>query len=177
MLPADGSPAIDAGTNTGCPATDQRGIARPQRTNCDIGAVEVVPPPPSPPAAKSADLAVSLDAKPEKPELGEKVKFTFAVRNAGPDDASDTVVTGKLPGRAKRVKPGDTCSVVKRGKRYRLRCEIGTLANGASREFSVKVKAKKGMRKPRATIQAASSTPDPNTENNQTKKKVTVERD
>jgi len=35
-----GSPAIEAGTNTGCPATDQRGTARPDGTTCDIGAVE-----------------------------------------------------------------------------------------------------------------------------------------
>jgi predicted outer membrane repeat protein len=42
FLPGTGSAAIDAGTNTGCPATDQRGIARPQGLRCDIGAVEVV---------------------------------------------------------------------------------------------------------------------------------------
>ncbi len=36
-----GSPAIDAGTNTGCPATDQRGVTRPQGAACDIGAYEV----------------------------------------------------------------------------------------------------------------------------------------
>jgi hypothetical protein len=35
-----GSPAIDAGTNTGCPATDQRGAPRPYVSTCDIGAVE-----------------------------------------------------------------------------------------------------------------------------------------
>jgi predicted outer membrane repeat protein len=39
-----GSPAIDAGTNTGCPATDQRGVTRPQGAACDIGAYEVAPP-------------------------------------------------------------------------------------------------------------------------------------
>ena len=33
-----GSPAIDAGL--GCPATDQRGVSRPQRAACDIGAFE-----------------------------------------------------------------------------------------------------------------------------------------
>ncbi|WP_279387970.1 choice-of-anchor U domain-containing protein [Thiobaca trueperi] len=38
------SPAIDAGTNTGCPTTDQRGIARPQGTSCDIGAYEEASP-------------------------------------------------------------------------------------------------------------------------------------
>ena len=37
LLP--GSPAIDAGTSTGAPATDQRGIARPQ-ARVDIGAFE-----------------------------------------------------------------------------------------------------------------------------------------
>jgi CSLREA domain-containing protein len=36
-----GSPAIDAGTNTGCPAADQRGFPRPGGASCDIGAYEV----------------------------------------------------------------------------------------------------------------------------------------
>ncbi|MBX7218680.1 MAG: putative Ig domain-containing protein [Blastocatellia bacterium] len=38
LLP--GSPAINAGTSTGAPATDQRGIARPQQGTVDIGAFE-----------------------------------------------------------------------------------------------------------------------------------------
>jgi predicted outer membrane repeat protein len=39
LLP--GSAAIDAGNNAVCPATDQRGVARPQGA-CDVGAFEVV---------------------------------------------------------------------------------------------------------------------------------------
>src|SRR5215210_8864426 len=35
-----GSSALDAGANTGCPATDQRGVVRPQGPRCDIGAFE-----------------------------------------------------------------------------------------------------------------------------------------
>lgn len=35
-----GSPAIDAGDNAACPATDQRGVARPQGARCDIGSYE-----------------------------------------------------------------------------------------------------------------------------------------
>lgn len=53
----DSSPAIDAGTNTGAPTTDQRGVSRPQDGNndgnaiTDIGAYEYVyiaPPTPTP---------------------------------------------------------------------------------------------------------------------------------
>jgi CSLREA domain-containing protein len=46
-LPADGSPAIDAGNPADCPATDQRGVARPADGDgdgaavCDIGSAEI----------------------------------------------------------------------------------------------------------------------------------------
>jgi hypothetical protein len=39
-----GSSAIDAGNDTFCPTTDQRGVARPQGSQCDIGAYEKVLP-------------------------------------------------------------------------------------------------------------------------------------
>jgi hypothetical protein len=39
-----GSPAIDAGTNQGCPVTDARGVLRPAGSACDIGAFEVATP-------------------------------------------------------------------------------------------------------------------------------------
>ncbi|HEY2055817.1 MAG TPA: fibronectin type III domain-containing protein [Solirubrobacterales bacterium] len=42
LLP--GSPAIDAATAAGCPATDARGVLRPAGAACDIGAFEVATP-------------------------------------------------------------------------------------------------------------------------------------
>jgi len=36
----DGSPAIDAGVDAGCPGEDQRGVQRPQGAHCDIGSFE-----------------------------------------------------------------------------------------------------------------------------------------
>ena len=36
------SPAIDAGSNAGCPSTDARGVPRPQGSACDIGSFEYV---------------------------------------------------------------------------------------------------------------------------------------
>ena len=40
-----GSPALDAGNNSTCPAADQRGVTRPQGPFCDMGAFEVSVPP------------------------------------------------------------------------------------------------------------------------------------
>ncbi len=45
------SPAKDAGDASRCPATDQRGVARPQFAACDVGAFELESPPPPPPPA------------------------------------------------------------------------------------------------------------------------------
>jgi hypothetical protein len=64
-LVATGSPAIDGGSNTGCPATDQRGLPRPSDGDnngtsiCDVGAVEIqgttpTQPPSTLPAAATA---------------------------------------------------------------------------------------------------------------------------
>jgi beta-glucanase (GH16 family) len=40
---AAGSPAIDSADAASCPATDQRGVARPQGAGCDVGAFELTP--------------------------------------------------------------------------------------------------------------------------------------
>jgi hypothetical protein len=39
----EGSPAVDAGDPGPCPASDQRGVPRPQGPGCDVGAYERVP--------------------------------------------------------------------------------------------------------------------------------------
>ena len=56
-VPRSGSPLIDAipATEPACAGTDQRGIARPERGSCDIGAVEVRTP-------VARDLAVTVVA-------------------------------------------------------------------------------------------------------------------
>jgi CSLREA domain-containing protein len=55
------SPAIDTGTNTGCPPTDELGTARPQGAACDIGAFEFVPADVTPPVIV-ANVAPSPNA-------------------------------------------------------------------------------------------------------------------
>jgi hypothetical protein len=67
-----GSPAIDAGDDSLCPATDQRGVARPQATQCDMGAFEVRPP-------TASNVSVTG-------LVGDDI--TVGLQGAGPDSSS-----------------------------------------------------------------------------------------
>jgi uncharacterized repeat protein (TIGR01451 family) len=178
LLPAEGSPAIDAGDLDACPATDQRGVTRPQRGGCDIGAVEleVVPVPPTP--TPKADLTMSIKATPASPKLGDKVKFALTVKNAGPDTANGVVLTGKLPAPGSRIVPPDGCTVKKFKPspipKRKLTCQLGALDSGASATRKVKVKPGEQTQAPRATAQVTSAVSDPNPANNVDKLKVDV---
>ena len=44
MALGEDSPALNAGNDANCPATDQRGVKRPQGSHCDIGAYEEIAP-------------------------------------------------------------------------------------------------------------------------------------
>ncbi len=69
-----GSPAIDAGTNTNCPVTDQRGVSRPVGATCDIGAYEL----------DTFSLVIAKSADNPTPMPGQTVTFTIVVTNTGP---------------------------------------------------------------------------------------------
>src|SRR6266853_209174 len=89
-LPA-GSPAIDAGNNAACPATDQRGAARPfpAAGNCDIGAFEFRPP---------VDLAITKADGKECADQGDTLSYSISVTNKSTEDATGVTVTDTLPG-------------------------------------------------------------------------------
>jgi hypothetical protein len=53
QLPPVASPPIDAGVVATCPATDQRGVPRPQGPRCDSGAVERTKPTPGSPTVSN----------------------------------------------------------------------------------------------------------------------------
>jgi len=89
-----GSPAFDAipiGSCTdhlGMPiTTDQRGVARPQGSACDIGAYE----------AQTADLSLSKTVDNASPDVGEKVVFTIQATNNGPLGATGVGISDPLP--------------------------------------------------------------------------------
>jgi CSLREA domain-containing protein len=164
-----GSPAIDAGTNTGCPATDQRGIARPQGSACDIGAFELV----AGPAAKpSADLKLALRAKPKKFEPGKKLRFTLKVTNKGPDAATGVIVKGTAPALAKKIKGPKfngkkPCSLkkAKKGKR-KFTCRLGAIAAGKAKTLKIVVRTKPSSGKLRTRARVRSAVADPSLKDN-----------
>jgi hypothetical protein len=174
-LPA-GSPAIDAGTNAGCPATDQRGVTRPQGSACDIGAFEREVAPPAPP---SADLRMRLKAKPKRPIAGHRFAFLLTLANSGPSAAPGVVIKGtaaaaalKITGKKVGGKRPCKLSKAKHGKR-KFVCRLGTVNAGARAKLKVVVKTSNDAKgKLRVAARARSGVTDPTLKNNRAKAAV-----
>ncbi|HEX5989702.1 MAG TPA: choice-of-anchor Q domain-containing protein [Solirubrobacterales bacterium] len=171
-----GSRAIDAGTNDGCPPSDQRGVSRPQGTACDIGAFELVP---APPAAASANLRLKIKPKPKRPVAGGKLAFLVTVANRGPSTATGVVVKGTVPAltrkvAGKKVNGKRACKLgkVKGGKR-KLTCRLGDLATGKQAKLRVVVKTKHAG-KVRVRARVRSGVTDPNLKDNKARRGVKI---
>ena len=81
------SPAIDAADNAACPATDQRGVTRPQGPTCDIGAYEfeVEPtstPTPTPTPTPAVAEAVQLPTTGGEPAGSSSLPWLLAIAGA-----------------------------------------------------------------------------------------------
>ena len=134
-----GSPAIDHGDPATCPATDQRGQARPGGAACDIGAFEVVAAPaPAPPAAPAP--VVKPPVKAATPKASDLITFpsnrkcvsrrNFQIRIR--KFKGITVVSATVTVNGKRVQ-------VVRGKRLRAPVDLRGLPSG---RFTVKIQVK-----------------------------------
>ena len=128
-----GSPAIDAGSNAACPATDQRGVARPFPAggNCDIGAFEFRPP---------VDLAISKSDGKECANKDDVLSYSITVTNKSTEDATGVTVTDVLPGGVTYVSAAPdagSCSFLN----GTVTCNLGTLAAGASVGITLQVTA------------------------------------
>lgn len=124
------SPTVDAGTNTGCPSTDERGVARPQGASCDIGAFELA----------GAKLKVKKTA-PKSVLVRSLFTYRITVSNSGPGYSTATTLVDKIPsGETLKdvIAPsGVTCS----HKGRTVTCKIGVLRNGGSATVKIIVRA------------------------------------
>jgi hypothetical protein len=119
---ATGSPAIDAGTNSGCPATDARGVTRPQGTSCDIGAYEFA----------SAGLSLAASA-PSTATTGVPFNETLTASSTGPGPSTATTVVDHLPADTTlfgTMSSQGTCA--SSGSPVTVTCELGAIAAGSS---------------------------------------------
>jgi uncharacterized repeat protein (TIGR01451 family) len=89
MAVLDGSPAIDAGDDARCPSTDQRGVRRPQRTACDIGAYEV--------DVSLFPAGLNMNFDPAVIKYGEPVTLSFVVQHRGLAPLRNVSFTNQLP--------------------------------------------------------------------------------
>jgi len=177
----EGSPAINAGTNADCPATDQRGVARPQGPACDIGAFEwmAATTPPPKPAPSAADLQLRIKPKPKRPTVGGKLAFLVTVRNAGPSTATGVVVKGTVPALTRKVggpkvNGKRSCKLAKaKGGKRKLTCQLGEIAKGKAKKLRVVVRTE-NPGKVRVRARVRSGVTDPNLKNNKAKRGVNV---
>jgi len=170
------SAAIDTGNNTACPATDQRGVARPIDGDvdtiavCDIGAYEAPP-------VISADLDLTKTDSVDPVSVGSAFEYNLTVTNNGPDDASNVTLIDTLPADVdwQSATPSQG-SCVHSGEPLggTVTCTLGTITNGANATIDIGVVAPNttGVINNSATVSA--DEPDPDTSDNTAAEDTTV---
>ena len=119
-----------------------------------------------------ADLAITKSVSPNPPVHGQQFSYTITVTNNGPDDATGVKVTDPLPavrfdsvtssqGSCSRTPPKNN-----KPTDGTIRCDLGTLANGAGATITIVMTAtgKPGPLTNTATVTADQK--DPNQANN-----------
>lgn len=171
-----GTAAYNAGDNAGCPAADQRGIARPQVRVCDIGAYEL----------QVADLSVRQKSR-RKVRAGRKLTYTLLITNLGNAAAQNVRLSDRFPGKVLRLKGQKRgCPKVRKGKakgkgkrpKLPLRCSFGTLEAGKTLKLKVRVRSnpKKKRKRLRNTATVTTTSFDSDRTNDSATRFVRVKR-
>ncbi|MGB5577945.1 MAG: choice-of-anchor Q domain-containing protein, partial [Woeseiaceae bacterium] len=170
------SAAIDTGNNTGCPATDQRGVARPIDGDvdtiavCDIGAYEAPP-------AIAADLELTKTDSVDPVSISSAFNYSLTVTNNGPDDANNVALVDTLPADIdwQSATPSQgNCVHSGEPTGGTVTCSLGTIANGANATVDINVVAPNttGVIDNSATVFA--DEPDPDASDNTATEDTTI---
>lgn len=113
-------------------------------------------------AAHSSDLQVTKNDKSTLIAAGRQLVYTIEVRNLGPDEAENVVITDRVPDEARLVSAGSCAN-----DSGVLTCNIGRLKSGQTSRVSVTVAVNPGATGTIVTSATVnSSTADPNQANN-----------
>jgi uncharacterized repeat protein (TIGR01451 family) len=157
------SPAFDTADPTTCPATDERGVRRPQAAGCDIGALEL----------ELADLGLRNSARGSTLRLGQTVIFDLSASNGGSGTGHGTTITDKLPAGLTLVAAAPSsgsCTGT-----TTVSCNLGEFFPGQAGGVTLVARAtKSGTQTTNASI--GSSTTDPSAGNNSASASVKVAR-
>lgn len=125
-------------------------------------------------ALASADLSITKSDSPDPVTEGSQVTYTITVNNAGPDPATNVVVTDDLASSdfdLISVTPSQS-SCDTQGSQN-ITCSLGTLASGAVATVTIQATAKKAGTVTN-TASVTTTEPDPNTANNTVTESTTV---
>ena len=123
-----GSPAFDTGDSAFCALDDQRGVARPQGSGCDVGAYEFI--------ELSANLTIAKRTL-GTAIAGRTLTYAIDVQNLGPTDAHNVTMTDTLPPGVSLVSMiggGFTCTGT-----TTVTCTKGTMTVGEMALFTLTV--------------------------------------
>ncbi len=126
------------------------------------------------PSGPEADLSITKTPSVDRLAVGGQLFYTLVIRNAGPSDAQDVVVTDTagagLTLLSARGSQGASCSVAV----SRVTCRLGTLAVGGTAQVLVSARADQVGELPNeATVDSPTEDPDPR--NNRDGRIVTVD--
>ncbi|MCS7206454.1 MAG: DUF11 domain-containing protein [Dehalococcoidia bacterium] len=128
-------------------------------------------PPPPPPKPSGADLAVFKSASPDPGRVGQSLTYTILVTNAGPGVATGVLLTDTLPSTVNLVSiSASQGSCIGVGS---VTCNLGNIGAGFSASVTIVVQPT-AAGKVSNTVQVWTSTPDPQTSNNQATITTTV---
>lgn len=133
-----GSPALDKADNSKCPATDQRGVSRPQPVGgvCDVGAYEKEVPRP--------DLAITDKDHPDPVALGHTLTYTLTGSNQGPSSDGNVTITDSLPGSVTFLSVSTSQGECSHSGQT-VTCQVGTLTGTGSKTggaVSIKIRVR-----------------------------------
>jgi uncharacterized repeat protein (TIGR01451 family) len=126
------------------------------------GAGQAAAAPPDP-----ADLSLTKSDSPDPVANGAVLTYTIKIHNAGPNAATNTVVTDGLPGgvdssSASATTPQGSCK--RTGSK--VVCDLGTVTTTADRTIAIKVTVKKKSGELSNSASVTSDVTDPKPENN-----------